>query len=72
MPSNNASKTPEPADSGPGLRRLREIYAAGARGRRPVVPTDAETLERRAHRVMSRRAWAYVAGGAGSGSDYSY
>lgn len=31
------------------------------------MPTDPSELERRARRVMSRRAWAYVAGGAGDG-----
>ena len=34
---------------------------------RRVVPTDPDALERRARRSMSRRAWAYVAGGAGQG-----
>lgn len=31
------------------------------------MPTDPSELERRARLVMSRRAWAYVAGGAGDG-----
>ena len=45
------------------------IYRAGVLGRRPPVPTDAAALERRgATKAMSRRAWAYVAGGAGEGT----
>ena len=41
------------------------IYRAGLFGRRPVVPTQADELAAAAQRVMSRQAWAYVAGGAG-------
>ena len=52
---------------GPGRARQAQIYRAGALGQRPRVPADADELERRARRAMSRRAWAYVAGGAGSG-----
>ncbi len=43
------------------------MYRAGVLGRRPVVPTDAAELERRARRACSRAAWAYLAGGAGEG-----
>ncbi|MDI6104736.1 alpha-hydroxy-acid oxidizing protein [Actinoplanes sp. NEAU-A12] len=53
--------------SGAGLARLSTIYRQGALGRRPVVPADFAELERRARRVSSARAWAYVAGGAGEG-----
>lgn len=52
---------------GAGLVRLAEIYRAGVLGHRPRVPVDAGELERAAHRRMSAEAWAYVAGGAGSG-----
>lgn len=41
------------------------IYRAGLFGRTPVVPTEPAELEAAAHRVMSRQAWSYVAGGAG-------
>lgn len=41
------------------------IYRAGLFGRRPVVPVEPKELEAAAHRVMSKQAWAYVAGGAG-------
>ena len=52
----------------PGRTRQEEIYRAGAFGRRPRVPTDAAALEAAARRRCSARAWAYVAGGAGSGA----
>jgi lactate 2-monooxygenase len=44
------------------------IYRAGTYGRRPRVPTNAQELEEAARRVMSRRAFAYVAGSAGGES----
>jgi lactate 2-monooxygenase len=50
---------------GPGRRRQGEVYVAGARGRRPAIPTSFDELESRARAVMSQRAFAYVAGGAG-------
>ncbi len=56
------------ASSSPGRDRQREIVAAGIRGRRPAVPTDFATLERRARRKASARAWSFVAGGAGEGA----
>ena len=49
-----------------GRVRQDEVYRGGITGRRPVVPTAFPELERRARRAMSRKAWAYVAGGAGS------
>ncbi len=42
------------------------IYRAGAFGHRPKVPTDTSQLEQAARKAMSRRAFAYVAGSAGS------
>ncbi|MGC4933276.1 alpha-hydroxy-acid oxidizing protein [Gordonia sp. DT30] len=53
--------------AGWGRTRQNAIYTAGIHGRRPRVPTDFAELERRARKVMSERAWAYVAGGAGEG-----
>ena len=44
------------------------IYRAGTYGRRPTVPTNGQALEDAARRVMSRRAFAYVAGSAGGES----
>ena len=51
----------------PGTGRLRQggIYIAGARGKTPAVPTSFRELEARARAVMTPRAFAYVAGGAG-------
>ena len=51
-----------------GLRRQTAIYRAGVSGSRPRIPTDANGLERRARRAMSKEAFAYIAGGAGSGA----
>ena len=52
---------------GPGRERQGAVYRAGVLGRAPSVPVEAGLLERRARRAMSRKAWAYVAGGAGEG-----
>ncbi len=51
-----------------GLQQQTSIYAAGVSGRRPRVPTDATMLEERARGAMSAEAFAYVAGGAGTGA----
>ncbi|MFZ2176657.1 MAG: lactate 2-monooxygenase [Rhodococcus sp. (in: high G+C Gram-positive bacteria)] len=51
----------------PGRARQNVIYRNGVLGRIPSVPTDFDTLERRARRKMSAKAWAYVHGGAGMG-----
>jgi lactate 2-monooxygenase len=59
MPGRTPSPTPA---------RQTEIYLAGARGVRPRVPVDAERLQQAAQRAMSREAFAYTAGGAGSES----
>ncbi|MFT4085550.1 MAG: alpha-hydroxy-acid oxidizing protein [Gordonia sp. (in: high G+C Gram-positive bacteria)] len=50
-----------------GRSRQNQIYTAGIHGRKPTVPTDFAELERRARAAMSRRGWAYIAGGAGEG-----
>ncbi len=50
---------------GLGLRRQTEVYLAGVRGRRTVVPFAFDKLERAARRRMTREAYAYIAGGAG-------
>lgn len=41
------------------------IYANGVLGHRPSVPTSWPALDRLARKRLSRRAYAYVAGGAG-------
>src|SRR5580765_7594121 len=48
-----------------------DVYLAGVRGRRPVVPVSFEKLEQTARRRMPREAFAYVAGGAGLESTIS-
>ena len=50
-----------------GLARQTSIYLQGVAGRRPRVPTDATHLEDKARGAMSRDAFAYIAGGAGTG-----
>ena len=61
------SESNRPSVLGPGRARQSAIYRAGALGRKPSVPTDASSLERRAKKAMSPTAWAYVSGGAGEG-----
>ena len=51
-----------------GIEQQASIYAAGVSGRRPRVPTDATMLEERAREAMTPEAFAYVAGGAGTGA----
>jgi hypothetical protein len=50
---------------GIGRRRQEEIYLGPLRGQRQEVPAAAGALEERARKSMSRRALAYIAGGAG-------
>jgi len=56
------------APKGRGVSREAQsaIYRAGISGARPRIPVDAELLERRARRAMSREAFAYIATGAGA------
>lgn len=49
-----------------GPARQKEIYTDGAGGRLPSVPLTPEGLEQNAELVMSREAFDYVAGGAGT------
>jgi lactate 2-monooxygenase len=51
-----------------GVEQQTSIYVDGVGGRRPRVPTDATMLEQRAREAMSPEAFAYVAGGAGTGA----
>jgi len=51
-----------------GRARQDRIYRDGIHGRRPRVPTDFATLERRAKRKARAIGWAYAAGGAGEGA----
>lgn len=45
----------------------KEIYLKGFAGTVPSISTNLYTLEKRARRVLSRKAFAYIAGGAGHG-----
>jgi len=49
-----------------GRERQADIYLGRLFGRRPRVPVAADALEARARAVMSARAFAYIAGGAGA------
>ena len=46
--------------------RQRQIYTRGAQGVRPLIPVGAAELQKRAERVLSPQAFAYLAGGAGA------
>ncbi|MBV1853645.1 alpha-hydroxy-acid oxidizing protein [Catellatospora tritici] len=65
-PSPTTAAT-DPALPGGGVGRQRQgvIYRDGVSGRVPTVPTAYPALRKRAERVLSRKAYAYVAGGAG-------
>jgi isopentenyl diphosphate isomerase/L-lactate dehydrogenase-like FMN-dependent dehydrogenase len=49
-----------------GRRRQRWIFVQGLGHIVPRVPTDFSALEERARRAMTKRGFAYVAGGAGN------
>jgi lactate 2-monooxygenase len=48
--------------------RQKETYIAGMSGQKPLIPFDLQKLEAKAKSVMSKEAFAYVAGGAGTDS----
>ena len=50
----------------PGRLRQSAIYSRGVFGGRPTIPTSWPELDRLARRRLSRRAYGYVSGGAGS------
>lgn len=45
----------------------RKIYLEGLAGIKPKVPVGFDRLEKKARKRMSKKAWAYVFGGAGKG-----
>jgi lactate 2-monooxygenase len=51
-----------------GVARQTAIYLRGVSGGRPRVPTDGTQLEDTARDHLSAEAFAYIAGGAGSGA----
>ncbi|HUF65352.1 MAG TPA: lactate 2-monooxygenase [Gemmatimonadaceae bacterium] len=65
-PESVASTSRSSADI--GRLRQAEIFIKGLAGRRPRVSTNGALLEEQAQKVMSREAFAYVAGGAGTES----
>lgn len=48
------------------LQRQKEIYTAGFSGKRPTIPTDATSLAEKAEEYCTRKAFAYIDGGAGA------
>jgi L-lactate dehydrogenase (cytochrome) len=54
------------SEPGIGRSRQEQVYRAGVYGRRPRVPVAARALQARARRALNPRAYAYVAGGAGT------
>jgi lactate 2-monooxygenase len=67
-PDPPAPGRPQAAHRGPGRARQDAIYRAGVLGRRPAIPTDFATLQRRARRKANALGWAYAHGGAGEGA----
>ncbi|MEI8146131.1 MAG: alpha-hydroxy-acid oxidizing protein, partial [Alphaproteobacteria bacterium] len=57
------TNTPPPI--GPGRLRQTEIYVTGLGGKLPLVPVAPAALESAASHAMPKKAFAYVAGGAG-------
>ena len=51
-----------------GVERQTEVYRGGVSGKRPRVPADATQLEERARTALAPEAFAYIAGGAGTGA----
>ena len=51
---------------GPGRAAQSAVFSAGISGATPRVPTDPARLAAAARRALSRRAYAYIAGGAGA------
>ncbi|HMQ08954.1 MAG TPA: alpha-hydroxy-acid oxidizing protein [Saprospiraceae bacterium] len=47
------------------LQIQKEIYTGGMMGNTPVIPADFQTLENKAKSILSKKAFAYIAGGAG-------
>ncbi|MGL4306271.1 MAG: alpha-hydroxy-acid oxidizing protein [Mycobacteriaceae bacterium] len=49
-----------------GRTRQDRIYRDGISGINPIVPTDPHSLEETARRILGKKQFAYIAGGAGS------
>lgn len=48
--------------------RQKETYISGMSGQQPLIPFDLQQLEVKASKVLSKEAFAYIAGGAGTNS----
>ena len=59
-------RTDSARSTGRGRLRQSAIYSRGVFGAGPTIPTSWPDLDRLARRRLSRRAYGYVAGGAGS------
>ena len=59
------SKQLDPTPSFSPIDRQKEIYIAGVSGQLPIIPTGFKKLESQAKEKMSKKAFAYVVGGAG-------
>ena len=47
------------------LHLQKEIYTGGMLGKTPDIPADFQSLEAKAKSILSQKAYAYIAGGAG-------
>lgn len=63
--SNVAPNDPAAA-RGISRRSQSDIFRAGISGERPAIPVDVDALEAAAEAALSKEAYAYIAGGAGS------
>lgn len=63
--SNVAPNDPAAA-RGISRRTQSDVFRAGISGERPAVPVDVDALDAAARAALSKEAYAYIAGGAGS------
>jgi isopentenyl diphosphate isomerase/L-lactate dehydrogenase-like FMN-dependent dehydrogenase len=52
--------------SAPGMQRQMDVYLAGLSGQKPQQPVAVEELAQKVKEILTREAYDYVAGGAGS------
>src|SRR5690554_4886405 len=51
-----------------GVNLQKKIFINGLAGKTPTVPINHKTLQAEAQKVLSPKAFAYIAGGAGTNS----
>jgi isopentenyl diphosphate isomerase/L-lactate dehydrogenase-like FMN-dependent dehydrogenase len=67
--NNNMEETLGIQTQSMGMKRQMQIYIEGRmQQKKPALPITAEALEQKAKEVMKPEAFAYISGGAGSGS----